>query len=101
MFIVRLCCPGGMTKCLEENLDILKYLSKCNCKFRKHVLKAAPKELVYSIPEAADNVLKGRVQVKPEEFNKLKKHHSTLKRLASKKGGRRIKEKRKIIVRQS
>lgn len=91
-------CLVGMSQRLCNNADILKYLSKCNCRFRKHILKKAPKDLVYSICELVHNILQGKVPLNKEQFNKLKRHRSTLKRLASKKGGRKLKEKREILV---
>lgn len=88
-----------MSSRLKDNAEILKYLAKCNNKrFRKHIISEAPKDLVYSICEGCSNILRGKVPLSKEQFNNLKRHHSTLKRLASKQGGRRLKEKRQILV---
>jgi len=80
----------------KQQLRQLQLLKVCPKKLRKNLLKKLPTTCVKAICECSLNVLKGNVPLTKHQKTCLKKHKSTLRRLADKKSP--LYTKRKLIV---
>ena len=87
-----------MSERLKQQGDALRFLSKCNQRQRKAVVKYADNGLIDSLCECALNLLKGHVKLSPKEKKSLKSHKRRLRALTDKKVSRR---KKRVILTQS
>jgi hypothetical protein len=77
--------------------DILKLLSKNYEKINKNLWSTADKELVETLCDFFHNLLKGKIQISPEDLEKIKSFIQPIRKLISKSS---LKNKRKILVQQ-
>lgn len=85
-----------MSKCVIKHLPVLKELAITTPKKRLKLLEAANLELIKSIVECVENVLKGNVTLKKKCINKLKKFKTILHKIFN--TGKKLTQKKKIIV---
>lgn len=85
-----------MSQCVVKNLPILEKLAKSSPAERKKILQSASLQLIKSIVECIENVLKGIVKLKKQCFAKLKKHKNILRRVYT--TGCRLKHKKELII---
>lgn len=76
--------------------ELLKALHTLKPKYRTALLKASSDKLIHCICECIYNVLKGKLTLKKEDHQKLKKHKNILRKLISKGG--KTKDRKKIII---
>ena len=81
---------------LHQNKNYINILAKAKTPHRKAIIKTADKELIYCLCECALNILNGNIPLKPNEYQKLSKSKTHLRKLASEKTSQ--KERRKILV---
>ncbi len=81
---------------LKKHLDELKVLKKAKPAFRKSVLKAADKDLIYCLCECSHNILNGNIKLSPRERKSLQNHRKPLRDLATRRVS--LKKKRDILV---
>lgn len=84
---------GSLRKKQAAILNALYYLSKDQ---RSAILRKADPQLVRYICECALNILRGNVPLSSKHKNKLKRHASILRKLASTQGS--LSGKKKIIL---
>lgn len=83
----------------KKYLALLNALVHSSKEQRAALLRTADKKLIKYICECALNVLRGVVSLKEGEKNKLKKHKTVLRKLASKnKDKNSWKNKKRVIV---
>ena len=81
----------------KDNLDMLKVLNGCKCpKQKSQLVNCCNKDQIGAICECADNLLRGNVPLTPQQKKRLRKHKTTIRKLASKKI--RWKRKKKFIM---
>lgn len=85
-----------MSECVIKNLALLNKLAKAKHAERRKILGAASLQLIRSIVECIENVLKGIVKLKNECLNKLKRHKKVLRAVYS--VGSKLSDKKKVIV---
>ena len=85
-----------MSKCVIKHLPVLKELAVTTPKKRRKLLEAANLELIKSIVECVENVLKGNVTLKKKCVDKLKKYKTILHKVFN--SGKKLTHKKKIIV---
>ncbi len=85
-----------MTRTVENNLEVLKFLCKGDQKYTRKLLKHADKKLITCLCECVLNVLNGNVPLSKIEKERLKDHKTLLRKLC-KKGGS-FKKKKNIIT---
>ena len=76
-----------MSKAVQQNQNVLYYLSTAKPKYIKAILKASDKTLLKAIQELAKNGLYTDLGLEPETVKRLKVHKRILKRLADTKIG--------------
>ena len=86
-----------MSRCAEHNYELLKLLAKTKGKKRDAIISASDKDLIKAICECAHNVLRGNVELTPEEKRKLAPKKKHLRHLADNKVS--LKRKREVIQR--
>jgi len=79
-------------------LEFLKAVTVGHHTKRKKILKSASCDNIRSIAEIAHNTLKGNINLSKQHRNKIKKHASTIRKLARKSLS--LKKKREIIENQ-
>ena len=72
---------------LKKNIQVLKLLQKSKPVARKAILRTADKELLLTICEWIDNILKGNVKLRPEQYRKLKRYAVILRKLQNRNLG--------------
>jgi len=77
----------------KKHLTTLKTLRKLSGKHRKKYIKCCGKDFINCLSEIASNVLKGNVSLTPRQMRCLKKHKNTLRTLANRKSGLKLREK--------
>lgn len=87
-----------MGSIIEENRSVAEFLSAAKPAYAKAVLKNADKEIVKIISECCQNVLFNDLHLPEETKQRLKKHKSSLKKLAAK--GTKAKQKKSILKRK-
>lgn len=85
-----------MSKCVIKNLPVLEERATTTSKKRRKILEDTSLELIKSIVECIENVLKGNVVLKKKCLNKLKKYKSILHKIFS--TGQKLTQKKHIIV---
>lgn len=85
-----------MSKCVIAQLPKLTELSKATPKNRRKILEKANLELIKSIVECIENVLKGNIELKKKCKEKLVRYKSILRKIFS--SGNKLRTKKKIIV---
>lgn len=85
-----------MSECVIKNLSLLDKLAKAKPTERKKILGSASLQLIRSIVECIENVLKGIVKLKNECLNKLKRHKKVLRAVYL--VGSKLRDKQKVIV---
>lgn len=85
-----------MSKCVIKHLPVLKELATTTPKKRRKLLEAANLELIKSIVECIENVLKGNVQLKKKCVEKLKRYKTTLHKIFNTTN--KLSHKKKVIV---
>ncbi len=70
-----------MAKRLKAHLDELRVLKKAKPSFRKGILKAADKQLIYCLCECSHNVLNGNIKLLAKDKKALQKHRKYLRDL--------------------
>lgn len=85
-----------MSKCVIKHLPILKELATSTPKKRRKILEEASLELIKSIVECVENVLKGNVTLKKKCVTKLKKYKTILHKVFN--TGKKLAQKKHIIV---
>ena len=86
-----------MSRKLQQNVDALRFLIKCNPKQREAVIKHASNGLIDSLCECALNLLKGHVPLHPKQKKKLSTHKDRLRALSNKRMARK---KKRVILSQ-
>ena len=81
---------------IKNNYLCLKYLSCCNNKIRKEVLKGVNQELILTLCDCILNCLNGNIKLNDNDILKLKKYKKALRSLISR--NQTIKKQRKILV---
>lgn len=84
-----------MSRRINKYKHHLKFLSVCDNKTCKQILKNSNKELINCICECAVNILQGTVPLSSQEKKKLSKHKRNLRRLSTKSTS--IDKKKQII----
>lgn len=74
-----------MSRTLQRNAEILKFLHKTTPQYRKSILNSADKNLIHCICECAYNILQGKVPLNHTQKNKLRKHKQILRDLVNRK----------------
>lgn len=90
-----------MKRVVKEE-HFLHILEKCNCKLNKAILRNCDDHLIKTLCEIIYNIMKGNVQLTPEQKSKLKKYkkplrliyHAILKKKSAKK-------RRSVLVNQT
>lgn len=85
-----------MSGCVIRQLPLLDSLAKASPAKRKKILKAANFDLIKSIIECIENVLKGNVKLKKKFLTKLKKYKTVLHRILN--SGKKWTHKKKVII---
>lgn len=85
-----------MSKCVIKHLPTLQELATTTSNKRRKILQVASLQLIKSIVECIENVLKGNVTLKKKCVDKLKKYKTILRKI--KNSGKKLKEKKNIIV---
>lgn len=85
-----------MSECVVKNLSLLDKLAKAKPTERKKILGSASLQLIRSIVECIENVLKGIVKLKNECLKKLKRHKKVLRAVHS--VGAKLRDKKKVII---
>lgn len=67
-----------------KNLNFLKYLSTCNAKQRKAIIKTSNRDAILALVECCINVLRGNIQLTDGQKSRLKKHRKVLHNLCKK-----------------
>lgn len=75
----------GKKALIKSNSAILFALAKTPDSFRKKIITHAPNNLINSISECCQNVLKGNVTMTNDQTSKLKGHSSHIRQLANNK----------------
>lgn len=87
-----------MSTHLKKNFALLRALESVNARQRKAIISTSPNHLIRSICEIADNLLKGNVELNPQERKRLKKYKSLLRRIVDKKVP--LNDKKKALIQQ-
>lgn len=85
-----------MSKYVIKHLPVLKELATTSSKKRRMILEDASLELIKSIVECIENVLKGNVTLKKKCVDKLKRYKTILRKIFN--SGKKLEQKKKIIV---
>lgn len=85
-----------MSECVVSQLPLLSAIANANPRKRKEMLKSAKFDLIKSIVECIENILKGNFKIKKAILKKLKRYKTVLKKLCSAKAG--WKRKKKVII---
>lgn len=85
-----------MSECVVKNLSVLDKLAKAKPAERKKILESATLQLIKSIVECIENVLKGIIKLKAECIKRLKRHKKVLRRIYS--AGKKLKQKKELII---
>lgn len=72
------------SKKINSNINFLKFLSTCNVKQRKAILKLATKDEILSLTEVCINLLGGNIELTLSERKRLKKHSKTIRGVSGK-----------------
>ena len=83
------------TKRLQQNLPLLKHLSKLPERQKKNFIKTADKSVVQSICECCINILNGQIPLNASQRARLKRNKQNLRSLIKSKTA--IGKKRKIL----
>ena len=79
---------------LKRNLPLLKRLKNCKDPgLRTQMLKNADIDFLICIIECINNVLRGRINIKESQRNKLKKHAEVLRKLSKVRSKRLVRQK--------
>ena len=70
---------------LKKNINILKVLHDCNRVTREEILKVADQDLIDTICECMQNILKGKIKISKHLLKKMKQHQSAMEKIQSKK----------------
>jgi len=81
---------------LRRNWDFLKLLSNGKRNVRRKILSTGHNDLIKCISECCLNVIKGNVNLNPEQKTKLIKHKKVIRKLARKRLA--LKKKRTILL---
>lgn len=85
-----------MSRCVITHLSKLKELSKATPKNRRKLLEKANLDLIKSIVECVENVLKGNVTLKKKCKEKLSRYKTILRKIFSSEN--KLRAKKKLIV---
>lgn len=85
-----------MSECVVKNLPLLDKLAKAKPAERKKILESATLQLIKSIVECIENVLKGIIKLRTECLKKLKRHKNVLRRIYS--SGKKLKQKKDLLI---
>ena len=81
-------------KRLRKQANMLKALSTASPKLKKVIIQAADKDLITSLCDCANNILKGNVHLTTKQKTCLRRHKQSLRRLTQRKS---IAQKKKIL----
>ena len=84
-----------MSRCVEQNYELLKLLAKTKGKQREAIINASGNDLVKAVCECAYNLLKGNIELTTEQKRKLARKKRHLRDLTANKVS--LKKKREII----
>ena len=82
-------------KFILDNKELLLAISKCKTCMRKAIINKSDKKLVNSICEMVFNLINGNLNINSSDFQKLKKHKTSLRKLVKKSN---LASKKKILV---
>src|SRR5436190_4671672 len=91
-----LCQYTVMSKCVKDNIQLLRALARMSPKRAQVFLKSADKDLVQSLCECALNILNGNVPLRACQHRDLYRHRHVLRRLID--GDRRWRVKRRVLA---
>lgn len=80
---------------IKKNGEMVLALSKTPPSYRKKLITYAPRDLINSICECCQNVLKGNVDMSNDQTTQLKRYSKHIRKLANKKVC--IKDKKKLL----
>lgn len=83
-------------KRVQNNINYLHVLCKCNKKMLKAIIDSSDKELISCICECVLNCINGNVKVNDDDLRKLKRYKKILRDLLNKH--KPIKNKKKILI---
>lgn len=87
-----------MSNRIKRQLDVLRVLSTAKPKLRKAIVANSDAELVLALCEVIVNVLSGNVKIDYRQRQRLKRYHTTLRKLIDRT--KSIKQKKDLIVQQ-
>lgn len=82
-------------KNILPHLDLLKAFCKCKKPLRNTIIQKGSKPFIGSICECAYNLLENNINLKPEDFQKIKKFKKPIRKLIKRTS---LKDKKKILV---
>ena len=83
---------------LHKAADVVAVLTKASPKWRKTIIKEAPKEVIDCLSECCHNVLKGNVPLTPRQKQQLSSKRQHIRALASKSVS--VKKKKQLLGQQ-
>lgn len=86
-----------MSRCIEQNYELLKLLAKTRGKQRQAIINASGKDLIQAVCECAYNLLRGNIELSTDQKRRLATKKKHLRDLAANKVS--LKKKREIIQR--
>ncbi len=84
-------------KKIRKTFEKVRLLSLATPRVRKQIVNKGNRELIDTVCECCDNILKGRVPLNTKEKIKLNKHKNSLRKLIKKKVS--LRKKKEIIQR--
>ena len=85
-----------MAKRVQKHLKTLEVLETAKPKLRKGILENSEKDLIHCICECCLNILKGNVELTPEQKRRLSYHKMNIRKLSSRDTP--FSEKREILI---
>lgn len=81
-------------KRLKKHANMIKALTTTSPKLRKIIIKEADKDLITSLCDCANNILKGNVPLSAKQWSCLRRHKQSLRMLTQRKS---LAKKKKIL----
>lgn len=81
---------------VQKHRAVLQVLQNAKPSLRKAIIQASDKDLVYSLCEIADNLLRGNIPLTDTQKSKLQRYRTHIRKLAQKGGT--IKSKKALLT---
>jgi hypothetical protein len=85
-----------MSEQLKRNAELLKIIFQSKPKQRKAILQSVDKEVINTICEFIENLIKGHIHLSPTQWQRLRRYSSTLHQLGTKKNS--LKNRKEILI---